>query len=180
MPENPGSTVGSADAAELRKWWAEVNMPENPGSTVGSVDAAELRKWWAIVLLALLLWREARNQSDDAILAVACSVRNRMLHPGWWGHDWVSIILCHEQYSSFNPNDPNAVKEPSATDPVYMRCLAIAKAAYEGLTPDASNGADSYFDKSLDAHPPSWAAQKIHACDVGAFHFYATPQPVSA
>ena len=154
-------------------------MTPDPERQVPAADLAELRKWWAIVLLALLLWREAQNQTDDAILAVACSVRNRLNHPGWWGRDWVSIILCHEQYSSFNPNDPNAAKEPGAADPVYPRCLAIAKGVYEGCS-DVINGADSYFDRSLDANPPGWAAKKIHVGNAGDFRFYLTPRSISA
>ena len=30
----------------------------------------------------------------------------------WWGDDWESVVLHPWQYSSFNANDPNAVKLP--------------------------------------------------------------------
>lgn len=125
-------------------------------------------------MLALLLWREARNQSDGAIAAVACSVRNRVARPSWWGHDWVSVILAGKQYSSFNQSDPNATKFPPSADNVFPRCLQIAQAVHSGELADTVSGAQSYFDKSMDANPPGWATDgsMTHVCDVGDFHFY--------
>jgi hypothetical protein len=40
---------------------------------------------------------------------------------------------------------------------------------------DITHGATSYFDRSLDANPPSWAkdGEMGHVCDFGRLHFYA-------
>jgi hypothetical protein len=40
---------------------------------------------------------------------------------------------------------------------------------------DLTRGATSYFDKSLDLNPPSWAidGHMKHVCDFGRLHFYA-------
>lgn len=126
---------------------------------------------WEIWLLALLLWREARNQQPDAITAVACSVRNRVLSPRWWGTTWTDVILCPEQYSSFNAGDPNATKFPTSTDSVIGTCYSIASAVYNGAA-DTVDGAQSYFDLSLADDPPSWAESMTFVCQVGAFKFY--------
>jgi|SRR5579884_3172098 spore germination cell wall hydrolase CwlJ-like protein len=142
------------------------------------MDTAELRKSWEISLLALLLWREARNQSANAMMAVACSVRNRVLRPRWWGHDWISVILCGEQYSSFNRNDPNSTKFPPSADSIFPQCLAIAAAIHEGLQDDVIGGADSYHDTSIA--PPEWTTKMEKVGNVGDFSFYRTPEAMSA
>jgi hypothetical protein len=127
---------------------------------------------WEISLLALCLWREARNQPREAIQGVACSIRNRVYQPRWWGHSWSSVILAGEQYSSFNRDDPNSTKFPADSDIVFPVCLGIARYVHDDAMPDNTNGAQSYFDKSLDADPPKWAAKMTPTCDIGDFHFY--------
>lgn len=125
-------------------------------------------------LLSLVIWRESRGESHDGKLAVGFSIRNRVQHPRWWGRDYRSVILDPYQYSSFNFSDPNSRKFPGPQDePSYSDCEAAATAVLAGAA-DTTNGAVSYFDKSLDKHPPSWASspQFQKACDIGDFHFY--------
>ena len=125
---------------------------------------------WEIVLLALCLWREARNQNGPAITAVACSIRNRVQKPGWWGHDWVSVILCGQQYSSFNRDDPNATLLPSSTDSVFPVCLEIAESVWNGSQADTVNGAESYYDLSIPE--PEWAKEMTFTVRVEDFKFF--------
>ena len=127
---------------------------------------------YAKILLALCLWREARNQSDDAIRAVAWSIRNRVSHPTWWGKNWIDVITHPFQYSSFNKNDPNSYKFPSSLDLKMPICISIAEEVYSALEGDPTNGAVSYYDRSLDNNPPEWAKTAIHTCDIGAFRFF--------
>lgn len=130
-----------------------------------------MNEMYETILLALCVWREARNQSTDAKRAVAWSIKNRVLNPTWWGTDWVSVILKPFQYSSFNRNDPNAVKLPILTDNSWQACMEIAQEVHNGGT-DTTNGATHYFDKSLDNNPPTWVNEMVHTCDIGDFHFY--------
>jgi len=132
-----------------------------------------------LYLLALVIWREARGTSFDAMKAVAFSVRNRVLHPSWWGKDWHSVITAHLQYSSFNAGDPNAVKYPQAEDPQWKAAVDVANTVYNGgataaACPDPTNGSTHYYDRSLDENPPSWAKspEMTHVSDIGPFHFY--------
>jgi hypothetical protein len=98
-------------------------------------------------LLAIAGWREARNQASNAVQAMLWSIRNRVYHPTihWWGAkgSWAGVILAHEQYSSFNANDPNAVKLPLASDQVFPLILDLAASVYAGTSQDLSQGADS-------------------------------------
>ena len=133
----------------------------------------EITQSYPFTLLALCIWREARGEIRDAKLGVAWSIRNRVERGGWWGNTWATVILKPYQYSSFNANDPNACKLPSPTDPSWLECLDVANQVFDSPNvPDPTGGATSYFDKSLDNNPPSWAAELIHTWDLGNLHFY--------
>jgi N-acetylmuramoyl-L-alanine amidase len=126
-----------------------------------------------LVLLALCNWREARGESLDAKLAQAWTVRNRAMNPSWWGGpSYASVILKPYQFSSFNHNDPNASKMPTEEDSSWTECLTIANEVYSGTGTDLTSGCSHYFDKSLDSHPPSWAAEMVHVIDIGNLRFY--------
>lgn len=135
-------------------------------------------------LFCLCIWREARGEVNIAQQGVAWSIRNRVLKPGWWGHDWAGVILMPLQYSSFNKGDPNSTKFPVQMDTSWQDIVLIARSIFttnpgvgDSLElPDPTGGADSYFDKSLDSNPPKWALSDKMAktCDLGNLHFYKT------
>jgi hypothetical protein len=128
---------------------------------------------YAKVLWSLAVWREARNQPHPAKLGVAYCIFNRASRPSWWGTDIVSCILKPWQFSSFNHNDPNAVKFPIEADTSWTdSCQAVEDVLASALDP--TGGATSYFDKSLDASPPAWATDgsMTLAANIGDFHFY--------
>lgn len=130
-----------------------------------------------LCMLTMVLGREAGNQKDDAILAVGCSIRNRVLRPGFWnwGRDWEGVIEAKWQFSSINGpvGDANLLKYPNLNAEPWERCLNIAELVYNGLVAvDPVRGATHYYDKSID--PPIWATngKMIHVTDVGDFFFY--------
>ena len=129
---------------------------------------------YPITLLALCIWREARGEVYATKQAVACSIRNRVQRPGWWGHSWIGCILMPHQYSSFNRNDPNASKFPEANEPAWQDSFDIATKVYQGTMGDNSAGATSYFDASLDDDPPKWTTDgsNTHTVDLGRLRFY--------
>ncbi len=129
---------------------------------------------YPLTLLALVIWREAQGENYATKLGVACSIRNRVQNPRWWGHDWIGVILMPWQYSSFNHGDPNSAKFPLLTDPVWSDCMDIAQKVYLGGIGDTTQDATSYFDNSLDYNPPKWATDgsQVHTLDIGALHFY--------
>lgn len=118
-------------------------------------------------LLALCAWREARGQTPAAQRGVIWSVLNRAQKPGWWGKDIVSVILHPFQYSSFNSGDPNALKFPNNSDPVFAQIAAMAQDP--GVDP--TGGAVNYHDSSL---LPEWAAsgQFVETVQIDSFTFY--------
>ena len=129
---------------------------------------------YEFILLALTVWRESRGETQDARRGVAWSIRNRVLHPGWWGGSWVGVILKPWQYSSFNAGDANAAKFPAAEDAAWDACLAAATEAYHGDGEDPTGGAVNYFDRSLDGDEPKWATDGsyAHTVNLGNLRFY--------
>lgn len=139
----------------------------------------ELVDVYPFTLLALCVWREARGELLETKQAVAWSIKNRVLRPMWWGHSWETCILKPFQYSSFNHDDPNAVKLPKSDDQSWQDSLTVASQVYPNppVIPDSTGGADSYFDISLDNNPPGWSKDPtkiVKTCDVGRIHFYKT------
>lgn len=124
-------------------------------------------------LLVTCNWREARGCTRTAKLGQAWSVRNRVETPGWWGHDWASVILCKEQYSSFNPGDPNTAKFPT-NDPAFADCLSVCRSVWDKTEPDPTGGATHYYDSRLDENPPKWAlsGQMVETITIGALRFW--------
>lgn len=135
------------------------------------MTAAEM---YDIVLLGLCVWRESRNQPKVAQMGVAWSVKNRVLHPAWWGKDYVDVILKPYQYSSFNHNDPNAVKLPYPSDPSWQECLEVAQDVYQDISTDPTQGCTHYFDGSMDSHPPDWTTSGTmeHVTNLGELRFW--------
>jgi N-acetylmuramoyl-L-alanine amidase len=121
---------------------------------------------YPIFLTALCVWREARGEPIEAQRGVVWTIQNRAALGGWFGKDVVSVVLKPYQYSSFNQNDPNAVKFPSSDDPIFKEIILLV------LTPgtdDPTDGATHYYSGDV---VPSWAAEMKFAAAIGAFKFY--------
>ena len=129
-----------------------------------------------LILFAMCLYGEARNQSDLAVTGAGCAVRNRVQDTAKRNGDgWKQVILKPWAFSSFNPGDPNRSKLvcPLKHDApcVWERCLRIASALYNGGQPDITNGATHYYDTSL-VKPPNWARFYPFTLQLGAFRFH--------
>jgi N-acetylmuramoyl-L-alanine amidase len=120
---------------------------------------------YATVLTALCAWREARGETLLAQQGVIWVILNRAAKPGWWGKDPISVILAPEQFSSFDENDPNSVKFPSAADGIFPDILNLA------VNPgtDPTGGATSYYSGDV---VPYWASTMTHTVDIADLHFY--------
>lgn len=129
---------------------------------------------------ALTVWREASNQPYDAKVGVACSIKNRVEHPAWWGKTMVEVCTKREQYTSMNTkrDDPNLRRWPQVGDAAFLECLDIVRGIQSGMVLPVLPGTDSYYDDSIPM--PWWAKAhpERHVGDVGAFHFYDMDQDI--
>lgn len=124
-------------------------------------------------LIALCVWREARGEQRLAKRGVAHVIANRVKHPGWWGHDWKSVILKPWQFSSFNSDDPNSDKWPSDDDPSWTDSLSVASGVYLGMDDDVTEGSCYYHDTSM-GWPKAWGneAEYENVINIGRLKFY--------
>lgn len=137
-----------------------------------------------LILLAQVIWGEARGENAAAQLGVACVVKNRIDAHQWFGHDWISVILEHGffkdgrgvyQFSSFDTDDPNSIKmmKPLRYDStlVWSECLTAAESVYGGTPADPTAGAVFYFSPPIVLAPQSWGPT-VKTADLGNLHFY--------
>ncbi len=124
-----------------------------------------------MVFLALTLYREARGEIYECKVAVAFSIVNRVFHPAWWGHDFMSVMFKKWQYSSLTAlKDPQLTVWPQSDDPSWQECLAIADKIVNNELSDPVPGADSYYDVSIP--PPPWTKTARFVAQIGRIRFY--------
>lgn len=109
------------------------------------------------VILARMLFGEARNCSDEEKAAIAYTVVNRA-HDGkkWNGIDVKSAVLCKWQYSCFNANDTNRKKlmDPEKHDAKsWIRCLEVACDVLAGKYAEQNKGQTHYHTPAVS---PNW------------------------
>lgn len=133
-----------------------------------------------LTLLELCVWREARGEGFEGKRGVAWTIRNRVTHPKWWGHDWHSVILKPWQFSSFNLQDPNNTRWPADDDPSFADCCAAAVPVYNIGDTDPTDGATHYYDTSID-FPKAWGPQGewVNTLNVGRLKFWKMRPPQS-
>ena len=121
-----------------------------------------------VVLLAALVAAEARGESYEGQVAVACVARNRVDHSRWWGRTWREVILAPMQFTPFNagPLDTGeqvrdrllelfALIEPQHT--------YIALGVYHRRIADNTNGATHFVNRRIAPFPPGVLARPVIA-----------------
>lgn len=133
-------------------------------------------KSWELGFFALVLWREARGESFETKVAVACSIMNRVEHPQWWGSNLTEVLRKAWQYSSVtDTKDPQLTKWPASTDHFFAECLSVCAGVLEGVYHNPFKGSDSYFDDSLQGDQrPKWAKEhpERYVGKSGRLNFY--------
>ena len=116
---------------------------------------------------------EARGESRDGIVAVACVLRNR-LRKGFRGAKSLSeVCLNRAQFSCWNPGDPNQlILTKELFDPLdtpFWNCLDSMRYVMLHDEFDTVKGATHYCTKNIT---PFWAVGKEPCCEIGNHKFY--------
>lgn len=107
------------------------------------------------VLLARLVYGEARNCSDEEKAAVAYTVVNRAMDGKKWNGETIrESILKPWQYSCFNKNDPNREKLMDPEKNVFENCLRVADRVLKNKNGGLNKGQTNYHTKSVR---PRWS-----------------------
>lgn len=128
----------------------------------------------SVLLLALLIWGEARGEPLEGKWAVGWVVRNRVYAERKYGKGWQGVMLKKKQFSAFNEGDVNRKK---MEEMVFMprrwgklkECFEVAFNVFFGMGTDYSNGATHYYRKELS---PSWARKMVKTAEIGDHVFY--------
>src|SRR5579859_841604 len=139
------------------------------------------------LLLATLLYGEARGVSDEALAAVACSVRNRTTSGKWFGGTWAEVILRWAQYDALWPTmgGGNFIStrafalrakrldyQPTANEQRVLNFASSCVTGKPGMIEDPTDGATHYYDESV--RPPAWTAAPARETFVlDKLHFFA-------
>jgi hypothetical protein len=116
---------------------------------------------------------EDRSGSKEGMQAVLNVVMNRARNPRWWGDSPASVCLKPMQFSSWNVGSTQIPLVKTAivnNDAVYAVALNLAQLALQGILPDTTLHADSYFAASIE--PPSWATPDKFTVEIMGQRFY--------
>lgn len=123
-----------------------------------SYKTDDFRKDSDKVLLARMMFGEARNCSDEEKIAVAYVALNRANDgKDWNGRTIKEVILKPYQFSCFNSKDPNKEKllNPQSYEPrAFDICLQLAEGVLSGKYTDPTKGATHYCN--LEVEKPVW------------------------
>jgi N-acetylmuramoyl-L-alanine amidase len=128
-------------------------------------------------ILARTLWGEARGESLVGQIAVAWTIRNRVLDgkaKSWWGEGYAGVCQKPYQFSCWNKNDPNYAYL-SGGKPIPFREFAQAQIAadqvIDGKVPDPTGGATHYYATTM-SKAPVWAAKAKQTLKLGHHVFF--------
>ena len=128
-------------------------------------------------ILARTLWGEARGELLAGQIAVAWTIRNRVLDgkaKSWWGEGYAGVCQKPYQFSCWNKNDPNYAYL-SGAKPIPFREFAQAQIAADqvlaGKVPDPTGGATHYYATTMPK-PPVWAKGAKQTLKFGRHVFF--------
>ena len=117
---------------------------------------------------------EARGEGDDGMLAVAWVIINRFKANAWYSGETIAgTCLKREQFSSWNPNDPNysLLCNLPDTDSTLTACRNFVLEAINGMGQDPTNGSTFYHADTMNPYP-SWASQYTQMAHINHQIFY--------
>lgn len=120
---------------------------------------------------ARTVYGEARSESEEGRLAVACVIVNRARKGGWWGNTLEKVCRRRWQFSCWNEGDPNRARLERANlaqlRPFFDAVLAALTVA--GTDADPSQGACHYHTPAVS---PRWSRGKTPDVVIGEHQFY--------
>ena len=135
----------------------------------------DLARAYETVMLALVMWREARGEGRDGMRAVGHVVRNR--HKAGWG-SVVECIVKKNQFTSMSvPGDSQLTRWPKVSE--FLDTLHDAQRILDDSDPDITGGALYY--ENPDVATSAWFINNVRlntvehpsTATIGRHVFYA-------
>ena len=122
---------------------------------------------------AKTVYGEARGESAEGRIAVACVIRNRWLRRFRRARTVAEVCLAPWQFSCWNEQDPNRkilVDENfDCLEPVFFGCLESMRYVLLHHSFDPTKGALHYHARQVK---PNWSSGKTPSYTVGNHLFY--------
>ena len=149
--------------------------------------AVEATSTWADrEVVAGTIVGEASAELFGGQVAVACVIRNRVMHPRWWGKTWRGVCLQDKQFSCWNDQLRRISDNRAQHSTAWALALQIADGVIGSHLPDVTLGCDHYYADYMPK-PPSWATQsdgrkRVPVLKMGAHLFFRLelPDPAAA
>ncbi len=131
------------------------------------------------MILARVIFGEARDQQEQGKIAVGWVIRNRVERSPFWGwqNNYHDVILQPDQFSAFNIGDKNRpfVEDPLHTNlasdkATWRECYNTAGQILNNEVNDPTMGADHFY--STDITSPYWVDEKKFTVQIGKHRFY--------
>ena len=115
------------------------------------------------------IYGEARGETQEGQIAVACCILNRFKSKKWFSAKTIAGV-CQKpwQFSCWNKSDPNAQKLARLSKSEWMKYKSIIDIA---LISDITGGATHYYAPAL-VKCPAWAEGKIPCSEYGHHLFF--------
>jgi N-acetylmuramoyl-L-alanine amidase len=131
----------------------------------------------AIDILARTLFGEARSEPVEGVIAVAAVVANRThAQRQAWGLTIEAVCKADRQFSCWNPpqsesdrRNQQAMLNAGPEDPLFARCIEIARNTANGDIRDITSGANHYYRAGGDV--PDWAVGVVPTATIGRHVF---------
>lgn len=120
-------------------------------------------------IMAKTIFGEARGETEEGQIAVACCILNRFNSKKWFSARTIAGV-CQKpwQFSCWNKNDPNAQIIAKLSYPTYSKYFPIIKQALER---DVTKGATHYYAPAI-VRCPDWAVGKQPCAKIGHHLFF--------
>ncbi|MBI4154781.1 cell wall hydrolase [Candidatus Woesearchaeota archaeon] len=125
-----------------------------------SYKTSDLNKDSEEMLLARMLYGEARGCSKEEKIAIAYTALNRNKDEKKWNgeNNLKTVLLKKRQYSCFNEKDPNRTKLMNPDSKIFEECLEVARGVLNKRYKDPTNGATHYHTRNIK---PNWDYSKL-------------------
>ena len=123
-----------------------------------------------IILLAMVIYGEARGEPIEGQVAIGNVIKNRLENKERFGGNWKEVILKKWQFSCFNENDPNRVKMLDPELDIWEQCYVIADAIFFDHFRDNVSGANHYVNPKIAQ--PKWIEGGKPVKVIGNHSFY--------
>ena len=134
-----------------------------------------VKDWSDQEVVAGTILGEASGELWGGQIAVACVIRNRVLHPRWWGGGWREVSIKDWQFSCWKDQERRICDNRAKNSPYWQTAMRAARVVMDNEAPDVTLACDHYY--AWRTPEPYWAKDRFPVIEIGAHRFYRLEIP---